>query len=36
MTPVLGADRVDKLFAAIRTLEAVTDISELRPLLIKT
>jgi len=36
MAPVLGDGRVDKLFAAIRNLEAVTDISELRPLLIKT
>ena len=36
MAPVLGDGRVDKLFAAIRNLEAVRDISELRPLLIKT
>ena len=36
MAPVLGDGRVDKLFAAIRNLEAVMDISELRPLLIKT
>jgi 2-methylcitrate dehydratase PrpD len=35
MTPVLGDDRVDRLFDAIRTLEMVTDISSLRPLLLK-
>jgi len=35
MTPVLGDGRVDKLFAAIRNLESIKDVSELRPLLIK-
>ncbi|HEV8725380.1 MAG TPA: hypothetical protein VGW77_32585 [Candidatus Binatia bacterium] len=35
MAPVLGDDRVNKLFDSIRNLEAVTDISKLRPLLMK-
>jgi 2-methylcitrate dehydratase PrpD len=35
MAPVLGDDRADRLFDAIRNLEAVTDISGLRPLLMK-
>jgi len=35
MAPVLGDDRVHRLFDAIRNLEAVTDISSLRPLLMK-
>lgn len=35
MAPVLGDDRADRLFDAIRNLEAVTDISSLRPLLMK-
>jgi 2-methylcitrate dehydratase PrpD len=35
MAPVLGDDRVDRSFDAIRTIEAVTDISSLRPLLLK-
>ena len=35
MAPVLGNDRVDRLFDAIRTIEAVTDISSLRTLLLK-
>jgi hypothetical protein len=35
MAPVLGNDRVDRLFDAIRTIEAVADISSLRPLLLK-
>jgi 2-methylcitrate dehydratase PrpD len=36
MTPVLGATRVNRLFDAIRNLESVADICELRPLLIKS
>jgi 2-methylcitrate dehydratase PrpD len=35
MAPVLGDDRADRLFDAIRNLEAVTDISSLRPHLMK-
>jgi 2-methylcitrate dehydratase PrpD len=35
VAPVLGDDRADRLFDAIRNLEAVTDISSLRPLLMK-
>jgi hypothetical protein len=35
MAPVLGNDRVDRLFDAIRTIEAVADISSLRPVLLK-
>ena len=35
MAPVLGNDRVDRLFDAIRTIEGVADISSLRPLLLK-
>ena len=36
MTPVLGTTRVNRLFDAIRNLESVADIGELRPLLIKS
>lgn len=36
MAPVLGNDRVSRLFDAIRNLEALTDISDLRTLLSKT
>jgi hypothetical protein len=32
---VLGGDRVNKLFDSIRNFEAVSDISKLRPLLMK-
>jgi 2-methylcitrate dehydratase PrpD len=35
MTPVLGTERVGRLFDAIRQLESIADINELRPLLIK-
>jgi hypothetical protein len=35
MIPVLGDDRVNKLFDSIRNLEAVSDISKLQPLLMK-
>jgi 2-methylcitrate dehydratase PrpD len=35
MTPVLDHDHVSRLFDAIRNLESVTDISSLRPLLMK-
>jgi 2-methylcitrate dehydratase PrpD len=35
MAPVIGDDRADRLFDAIRNLEAVTDISSLRPHLMK-
>src|SRR6266545_484919 len=35
MAPVLGDERVNELFDSIRNLEAVTDISKLRPLLMK-
>jgi 2-methylcitrate dehydratase PrpD len=35
MAPVLGNERVDRLFDAIRTIEGVADISSLRPLLLK-
>jgi 2-methylcitrate dehydratase PrpD len=35
MTPVLGGERVGRLFEAIRRLESIVDINELRPLLIK-
>ena len=35
MAPVLGDDRVERLFDAMRTLETVTDISSLRQLLMK-
>jgi 2-methylcitrate dehydratase PrpD len=35
MTPVLGSERVRRLFDAIRHLESIADINELRPLLIK-
>jgi 2-methylcitrate dehydratase PrpD len=35
MAPVLGDDRVNKLFDSIRNLEMVSDISKLRPLLMK-
>jgi hypothetical protein len=36
MTPVLGSERVGRLFQEIRNLESVADINELRPILIKT
>jgi 2-methylcitrate dehydratase PrpD len=35
MTPVLGSERVGRLFQEIRNLESVADINELRPILIK-
>jgi len=35
MVPLLGDERVNKLFDSIRNLEAVSDISKLRPLLMK-
>jgi 2-methylcitrate dehydratase PrpD len=35
MAPVLGDDRVNKLFDSVRNLEVVSDISKLRPLLMK-
>jgi 2-methylcitrate dehydratase PrpD len=35
MTPVLGSERVGRLFDVILNLESVADINELRPILIK-
>lgn len=35
MTPVLGSERVGRLFDAVRTIESISDINDLRPLLIK-